>query len=180
MGRSVFVLAGDGFEEMELVTPVDIWRRCAMDVAVVSVGGSMTISGAHGIKLEADSVASALSGDDFDALFLPGGPSAFTMKDDQTAMRIVKSFQERGKLICAICAAPLILGNAGILNGKIFCAHPCTYEVLCGANETSRVVVDGNLITAKGPGVAAELAFAVVEFFHGQAKADQLRSDLFF
>ncbi|MDR3144517.1 MAG: DJ-1/PfpI family protein [Puniceicoccales bacterium] len=180
MKKKICVIFTDGVEEIELVVPVDICRRCGIAVALVSAGASTHISGAHGIRLEADTTISAMGSDEFDALFLPGGPGSFALKDDAAVLAIVRGFHAAGKLICALCAAPLILSNAGILGGRKFCSHPCTHAELPGVDAAENVVVDGNLITGKGPGAAAQFAFAIVERLLGRSAADAIKRDLFF
>jgi 4-methyl-5(b-hydroxyethyl)-thiazole monophosphate biosynthesis len=178
--KKICVIFSDGFEEIELIVPVDICRRCEIATTLVSAGASAKVTGAHGVKLEADCTISSVNAGEFDALLLPGGPGAFTLKDDRATLDTVAAFHSAGKLICAICAAPLILKNAGAIGGERFCAHPCTYSELDGADQTAAVVVGKNLITGKGPGAAAKFAFAIVERLLGKDVAAAMERDLFF
>jgi 4-methyl-5(b-hydroxyethyl)-thiazole monophosphate biosynthesis len=180
MEKRICVLFGNGVEEIEIVTPVDILRRGGVTVTMVSASGGTQVTAAHGIKLIADAEIDRAKSDSFDALLLPGGPGSFALKDDAPTIGVVRSFHSAGKLICAICAAPLILHNAGVLNGKKFCSHPCAYDALKNADREARVVVDGDLITARGPGVAADFAFAILERLCGKAAASKLMEEMFF
>ena len=179
MENRLCILVADGVEEMELVVPVDIFRRVHMPVTIVSATEERHITSAHGIHIVADRVLSEVSIDDFDGIVLPGGPSSFTLKDQPAVLNFVKSFHEHDRWIAAICAAPLILKNAGVLNGQSFCAHPCTYETLSGVNTEKEVVVDGHLITAKGPGVAADFGLAIVDQIMGRQVAIDISEEMF-
>jgi 4-methyl-5(b-hydroxyethyl)-thiazole monophosphate biosynthesis len=180
MGKKICVLFGGGVEEIEIVTPVDILRRGGVEVTLASAGDSLEVSGAHGVGLIAEVAVDGVNPASFDALLLPGGPGSFTMKDDAATLAAVRKFHSAGKLLCAICAAPLILRSADALGKRKFCCHPCAYDTLEGADRNARVVVDGNLITAKGPGAAADFAFAILEFLRDAAAAAKLRSEMFF
>ncbi|MDR2737784.1 MAG: DJ-1/PfpI family protein [Puniceicoccales bacterium] len=180
MGKRICVLFGDGVEEMEIVVPVDILRRGGLVATLVSASGGLQVDTAHGVRLGAESTVDGVSPDSFDALMVPGGPGSFTLKDDARVLEIVRDFHCADKLLCAICAAPLILHNAGALIGKKFCSHPCAYGVLKDADRDARIVVDSNLITAKGPGVAADFAFTILGTMCGEAVASKLREEMFF
>ncbi|MDR2629017.1 MAG: DJ-1/PfpI family protein [Puniceicoccales bacterium] len=180
MGKKLCCLLGNGVEEIELITPVDILLRCGIDVSLVSAHGDVRVSGAHNIKLVADTTIDKITVSNFDGLILPGGPSSFSLKDDVAVLNLVRSFHGADKLIGAICAAPLILQNAGVLKNVNYCAHPCTHDTLTNVDRNERVVVDHHFITAKGPGAAAEFAFAIVRYLHGESMASKMKRDLFF
>jgi 4-methyl-5(b-hydroxyethyl)-thiazole monophosphate biosynthesis len=180
MNKKLCCLFGNGVEEIELITPVDILLRCGIDVSLVSANDDVEVSGAHNIKLFAHTTIDKITESNFDGLILPGGPSSFSLKDDAAVLDLVRSFHGAGKLICAICAAPLILQNAGVLRNVNYCAHPCTYDVLANVDKKKRVVVDRHFITAKGPGAAVEFAFAVIGYLHGKSMAEKIKMDLFF
>jgi 4-methyl-5(b-hydroxyethyl)-thiazole monophosphate biosynthesis len=180
MSKKICVLFGDEVEEIELVVPVDIFRRCGLDVILVSSKKSPDVSAAHEMKLTADKTIDKLKLDDFDCLLLPGGPGSFMLKDDPNVINLVKFFHEKNKLICAICAAPIILHKAGVLQNKKYCCHPCAHDVLKDADRDARVVVDENLITAKGPGVAIEFALLIVEHLCGASVASHIKEEMFF
>ncbi|MDR1890910.1 MAG: DJ-1/PfpI family protein [Puniceicoccales bacterium] len=180
MNKKLCCLFGNGVEEIELITPVDILLRCGVDVILVSAHGDVKVNGAHNIKLIADTTIDKIMVSDFDGLILPGGPSSFSLKDDTSVLDLVRSFHGAEKMICAICAAPLILQNAGVLKNVNYCAHPCTYNVLPDVDKNQRVVADRSLITAKGPGAAAEFAFAIIRHLHGESMVSKMKTDLFF
>lgn len=175
---NICVLFSDGVEEIEFITPVDILRRCQQNVALVSSKNNLNITGAHGISLRADTTISQINHVNFDMLIIPGGPSSFTMKDDINVLSIVKQFFQHNKWIAAICAAPIILHNAGILKDKKYCSHPCVHEELPTVDTTSRVVVDKPIITAAGPGVATEFALEIISQLLGEAMSNVQRHNL--
>ncbi|MDR1413728.1 MAG: DJ-1/PfpI family protein [Puniceicoccales bacterium] len=180
MSKKVYMLFGDGVEEIELAVPVDILRRCRLDVILVSAKKSLHVLGAHEMKLTADEIITNLQVDDFDCLLLPGGPGAFMLQENSSVLTLVRSFHEKNKLICAICAAPLILHRAGILDSKKYCSHPCTYDILKNADQNARTMVDGNLITAKGPGAVVEFAMLIVERLCGALTASNIKEEMLF
>ncbi len=172
------VLFSDGVEEIEFITPVDILRRCQQNVVLVSSKNNLSITGAHGISLLADTTISQINHENFDALIIPGGPSAFVMKDDTNVINLVQRFYQANKWISAICAAPIILHKTGILRDKKYCAHPCVHEELSTVDTTSHVVVDKPIITAAGPGVATEFALEIISQLLGEAMANVQRHNL--
>ena len=177
MATKVCVIFTDGFEDMELVVPVDVFRRSGISTKLLSASGKKTVASAHGLNVEADGLLPEVMPGEFDALVLPGGPSSF--KDNPFVVDFVRSFWKLNRLICAICAAPIILNKAGVLDGKRFCCHPCVYDVLTAADREARVVVDENLITAKGPGVAAEFSLEIVNYLCGKQAAEAVKSEMF-
>ena len=113
-------------------------------------------------------------------IVLPGGlPGAYGLRDHSGLTEKIREFSQKGKPLAAICAAPLVLGNAGVLKGKRATIYPGMEELLEGAHPVDRPVVrDGNLITAQGPAIAMEFALAIAEYFCGKETVSQLRKDL--
>src|SRR6478609_596303 len=114
---TALVLLADGFEEIEAVTIIDVLRRGDVNVTTASLGGSH-VRGSHDIVLEADTLLESVSVSDYDALVLPGGPAAKTLREDARAQATIKQAAETGKLVAAVCAAPTALDAAGVLTGK--------------------------------------------------------------
>ena len=170
----------DGFEEIELIATTDVLLRAGVDVKLVSAKSEMEVKGAHGIKVVADMVIGNLNADDFDTMILPGGPGSFSLKDDKNILDLVQKFNFERKLICAICAAPIILHNAGILENKKYCSHPCIHDVLPSVDKSSRVVTDENIITAIGPGASIDFALAIITNLFGQKRSDEIKKDLLY
>jgi 4-methyl-5(b-hydroxyethyl)-thiazole monophosphate biosynthesis len=174
---NVFIFLADGFEEIEAVTPLDFLRRAGIDAAAVSITERRVVTGSHGIALTADRTMAEIAGLPFDAVVLPGGmPGSTNLAASGALDALIKEAAAGGKLIAAICAAPaVVLAPKGVLAGKKFTCYPgMEKEVSAGAVWLpEKVVVDGNLITSRGPGTAALFALAVIEKLAGKEIAQQ-------
>ncbi len=172
----IYLFLAEGFEEIEALTPVDYLRRAGIAVTTVGVGAK-NITGAHNITVSADITTNELPADaDFDAVILPGGmPGTLNLENDSTVMHFVNRAYHENKLLCAICAAPSVLGHAGFLNGKKATCFPGFEKDLTGAVATGAPVEkDGNIITARGAGVAADFAFAIIAAIKDRETADKI------
>lgn len=181
--KTMYVFLADGFEEIEALAPVDVMRRAGLSVVMVSVTESLVVKGAHGIPVVADATFEEFDYADASLLFLPGGlPGATNLEAHEGLGRLlVDKSDEEGVVISAICAAPLVLGGLGLLNGKQVTCYPGFEGTMTGAAYTAdKVTRDGNIFTACGPGAAWELGFAFVEHFCGVEKADELRKGMQF
>ncbi len=169
----VYCFLADGFEEVEAIAPTDMLRRAGIEVKTVGVTGK-TVAGSHGIEIVADCVTDDIVLDDtLEAIILPGGlPGATNLEKDDTVQKAIDFAFENDKYICAICAAPAILGHKGILDGKCAIAYPGFEKELIGAKiSNEHIAIDGNFITGKGPGVAVEFGIAIVNALLGEEKA---------
>lgn len=173
----IALFLADGFEEIEALAAVDILRRCGLLVKTVSITSKLEVRGAHDIKVLADTTSDQLSGD-VDAVILPGGMSG--SDNLQSSIEVTKwiSFaNEQKKLVCAICAAPKILGAMGILEGKKAICFPGFEDELKGAIiSNQRVVADGNIITSRGAGTAHDFAFCIAEKLGKTKEAKEVRN----
>lgn len=163
---TALVPVANGSEDIEVAGIVDTLRRASIDVTVASVEESNTVTFARGLKVIADASIEAASKSSFDAIAIPGGmPGAERLRDCQVRCqrlclkskaltRLLKSHAAQGKLIGAICAAPVVvLLSHGLLDGRIATAHPNFSSQLPDQSKVSeRVVVDGNVVTSRGPG----------------------------
>ncbi len=172
----VVVLFAEGFEEVEAMAVVDILRRADIETVIAGLHDGY-IESARKVKVVPDTVIDKLNADDFDMLVLPGGqPGSDNLNRDGRVKALIKSFAEKGKLTAAICAAPYVLGGAGVLEGKKATAYPSYKERLTGAVYTDRPVVwDGNVLTSKGPGTALCFGLALVERLSGREKAMKIK-----
>jgi DJ-1 family protein len=177
--KAVLFLA-DGFEEMEALTPVDVLRRAGVEVTVAGISGK-SATGAHGVTVQADIALSELTGN-FDLLIFPGGmPGSKNLGESAKAKELAIKHAGAGKLIAAICAAPVFtLGAWGILDGKTATCYPGMDNLLPAGVKFSpdRVVVDGNVITSRGPGTATEFSLALVEKLVDKAMVQSLSNDM--
>jgi len=178
--KKVFIFLAEGFEETEAVATMDVMRRGGLDVTSVSITGDLLVTGAHGIAVNADTLfekANLLSGD---MLVLPGGtPGAYNLNAHDGLKNALEQYAANGKKIAAICAAPLVLGGLGLLQGKTATAYPGFESTLKGAEYiNSPVVKDGNIITGQGPGFAFQFGLAIVEELQSKAKSEETASGL--
>jgi 4-methyl-5(b-hydroxyethyl)-thiazole monophosphate biosynthesis len=180
MMKTIFVFLADGFEEIEAITPIDVLRRAGLNVQAVSVMDKQTVFGAHGIPVVADKMFADIHSEDAEMLLLPGGlPGATNLDAHQGLGDMIMAFASEGKPLAAICAAPLVFGNRGLLKGKKATCYPGFETYLTGAEYTAALVeTDGNFITAKGPGAAMDFAFAIVEKYCGIEKVNELKSGM--
>ena len=155
----VALLLANGFEEIEALTPLDVLRRAGVTVDTIGIG-TKTVMGAHSIPVIADITDNEANADDYDAVIFPGGmPGATNLDSAEFTDRIIAAVTAKGGRLAAICAAPLVLGRRGLLNGKEATCYPGFEDELIGAKISPLgVVTDGMITTAKGMGVA--LAFA--------------------
>jgi 4-methyl-5(b-hydroxyethyl)-thiazole monophosphate biosynthesis len=169
MSKRVLCLLVDGFEETEVVTPVNLLRRGGIEVVMVSLHGGV-VEGRGGIRLEADEDFDDINPAAFDLLYLPGGPAVMDLLRDGRATKLASEFHAAGKTVAAICAAPLILQDAGLLENRRFTAHFSVHGELPGVvNE--RVVEDGLILTSRGPGTALDFGLALVRKLAGEQVA---------
>ena len=171
----VYVMLADGFEEIEAISPIDILRRAGIDVTTVSITDSVVVTGAHNIKVTADTTISQIVPDDMQMLILPGGMGHELLDASNEVHALINHALANDKYIAAICAAPSILGKKMILEGKKATCFPGFEKYLFGAEITGeKVAVDGKIITGKGPGAAAEFGFELVKVLKDSTSADEL------
>ena len=175
----VYMLFADGFEEIEAIETLDILRRCGIEAAMVSLGGE-TVVGAHGVRIVPDMMIDEVDVDMMDALILPGGAPGYQNLDMSDAVHsLINTALTTGKYLCAICAAPSILGKKQILSGKRAVCFPGFEKYLYGAEVTGeRVVRDGRIITSKGAGTAADFGFEIAACLVGAEKAAEVRKTM--
>ncbi len=178
--KKVFIFLADGFEEIEAIAPIDILRRAELDVVTVSISDSKTVTGAHGIKVEADQLFTETTFGENDYYVLPGGyDGMLNLSAHQGVNELLKKQHSEGKKLAAICASPSVLGKLGILEGKEAICYPGFEGKLTGATISKKSVVeDGNVITGKGPGVAVQFALKIVESLKGKETASQVSDSL--
>ena len=173
-----YLFLADGFEEIEALTTIDTLRRAGLDVEIVSVTPDEIVKGAHGISVLCDKNIVNCDFYDAEMLVLPGGlPGATTLNECEDLRKELLKHASANKAIAAICAAPMVLGNLGLLKGKKVTCYPGFDKYLEGAEYTGAMVEkDGNFITGKGPGAAIDFALALVEHLCGREKVKELKN----
>ena len=172
----VYIFLANGFEEVEALAPLDILRRAEIDVKTVAVG-SRKIVGSHGIEIVTDIHESEVTTDDMECVILPGGmPGTLNLEKSPIVTQSIRYCSENNLPICAICAAPSILGHMNLLKEKKAICFPGFEKELYGAVlSEDHVCVDGNIITAKGAGVALEFGLEITAMLKDREESDKIR-----
>ena len=178
--KKVALFLANGFEEIEALATVDILRRAEIPVQTISITGSHVVTGAHDIPVTADTTFNKANFSDVEVLVLPGGmPGAKHLNEHEGLKKLIIEFNEKGSLIAAICAAPMVLGGLGLLDGKKATCYPGFEPRLTGAKITSgSTVTDGNITTGKGPGFAFDFALSLVEQIAGLSTRQEVQNGL--
>ena len=173
----VYMFLANGFEEIEALCPLDLLRRAGVEVTTVGVGGAEYVMGAHGICVQADLPDTMYRDAAPEMVILPGGmPGAKNLDNSRIVDAALRAASATGGYLAAICAAPMVLGHRGYLEGKRAICYPGFEGELKGATlADERVVTDGRVITAAGMGVALEFGLALVTALKGEAAAKELR-----
>lgn len=176
----VCLFLADGFEEIEGLTVVDILRRADIEVEMVSIMGRREIKGAHQICVNADAVIEEVDFSETKMLVLPGGmPGTIYLKEKEALRELVKKFACEGKQIAAICAAPTVFGDLGLLDSKKAVCYPGMEDGLTGANVCyESVMTDGNITTSRGMGTAIDFALRLVGLLRDEVAAEHLAEQI--
>ncbi|HQF37490.1 MAG TPA: DJ-1/PfpI family protein [Opitutaceae bacterium] len=175
---SVLVVLMNGFEEIEAVAPIDLLRRAGARVVLASLGPESTVIGRCNLALLAETTLAVAAQQPYDLIFLPGGPGVKHLRADARVVPLVQAQVAAGRLVAAICAAPLVLHDAGLLAGRRYTAFPATEDELPHILHDQRVVEDGPLLTSRGAGTALDLGYAMVARLFTPAKAEELRRQI--
>jgi len=178
----VYEFLATGFEDIEALIPLDIMRRGGVDFQTVSVTGSLMVESAHGVTIKTDLLFEEADLSDADLLMLPGGLPGATNLNEHTGLKNALVEQnKRGKMVSAICAAPLVLGGLGLLKGRRATCYPSFEKYMTGAEYTHELyTIDGNIITGEGPAATLPYAYALLSMFKGKGVADELADGMMF
>lgn len=177
--KPILFIVAPGFEEIELAAPVDILRRLEIPVVTAGLQGRAA-EGAHGVPVTADMLMVDVDPEQYDGIVLPGGPASWTLRDTPGVLALVRAFHAAGKLVGAICAAPIALEAAGVLEGRRATCYPAVKGDLKSAAEVldTPAATDGNIVTGRGPGAALEFGFALADYLGCAEKTPSLRRDM--
>ena len=179
----IYMFLADGFEEVEALCPLDILRRAGLEVTTVGVGGKDVIRGAHGIIVHADIPDIMYRDSSPDMIILPGGmPGSSNLDESRIVDSSLRAAHRQGKYLAAICAAPMVLGKRGYLDGKRAVCFPGFEEFLVGATVDAErsLVRDGNVITAKGMGIAFDFGLELVRCLKDDETAEKIKNSVFY
>jgi len=175
--KKVVVPLADGVEEMEAVIIIDVLRRAGWEVTGAAVKrdcapAQLVVKGSRGVKILADTSWYLIEQDVFDILVLPGGSEGTQrLMSESSVLDAIRKFVQQGKIVGAICAAPLVLQEAGVLSGRRATCHPSLWHKLSSAVlNKDRVVADGKILTSQGPGTAMEFALEIIKLVEGQKR----------
>lgn len=173
---TVLVILPEGFEELEAVAPIDVLRRAGVAVTIAALGETRRVTGRNALVMEADCLLSDLPSPApvHDALFLPGGPGVARLRADPRVRALVLRHHEAGAWLAAICAAPAVLHDAGLLAGRRYTAHPSVAGELTAILAAERTVTDGKILTSRGAGTALDFGLALVAHLTSPATAAEI------
>jgi 4-methyl-5(b-hydroxyethyl)-thiazole monophosphate biosynthesis len=180
MNKTALILLVEGFEEIEAICPIDLLRRAEVNCTIASTEDTLLVTGRDGIIVKADVLLESIIDKDFDSIIVPGGPGYKRMRKDDRVMALLKQHAAKGRITGAICAAPTLLSDAGLLNGKRYTSHPSVVDDLQDPVSNQAVVVDGDIITSRGAGTATEFALALVAKLTGKEKAEKIAESICF
>lgn len=178
----VYMFLANGSEEIESLIPVDIFRRGGVEVKAVSINDSEFVEMAHGVTIKADLKFEGNDFSDADLLMLPGGlPGATNLNDHEGVRKAILKQFESGKLVAAICAAPLVFGSLGIVKGKRATCYPGFEKYLEGAEYTHELyTVDGNVVTGEGPAATLPYAYALLAMLTDEKTAHDVAEGMMY
>lgn len=182
MTKKVALFIENGSEELELIAPLDVMRRANLEVDVISANNEDFITSAHNVKIMADKKIEEINNIlDYDAIVIPGGmPGSTLLRDNKKIIEFYQTMYNSGKLVAAICAAPIVLSAAGITDDKEVTSYPgFDKEINCKSyNSEKAVVVDKNVITAQGPAVAILFGYEIVNYLLQDNTADDIKKTM--
>jgi protein deglycase len=168
---TVLVILPEGFEEIEAITPIDLLRRAGAEVTIAALGTTPHVTGRCNITMHADTTLNEAGEKSYDLIFLPGGPGVLNLRGDMRVRTIVQQQAAAGRWLAAICAAPTVLFEAGLLEGRRYTAHFSVAKQLPAVLADERVVVDDKIITSRGAGTALDFGLVLVERLFSFEKA---------
>ena len=179
---NIGIFMANGCEEVEGLTVVDIVRRAGIEIDMISITGEKMITSSHNVSFCADVLKEDVNFDEYDGIVLPGGlPGTTNLGTDATVNEVIKKYAKEGKLVAAICAAPSVLGLAGLLEGKKATCYPSFEEKLLGAVwQEKPVVVDGNIITSRGLGTAIDFGLEIVKYLKGEETSNSISDKIIY
>ena len=179
----IYVFFANGFEESEAIVPIDIMRRAGLEVTLISTTNDTMVTGSHGIVIKTDAKINDVDFDDAELLVLPGGmPGTKNLDAHAGLCELLQTSAEKGIKLAAICAAPMVFGNLGLLNGEKATCYPGFEEHLIGAEylEKNVVVSSNQFITSRGAGTAMDFGLKIVEILKNSKIAEELASAIIY
>ncbi len=177
--KKVLCIMSDQFEELEAVGTIALLRRAGIMVDICALHGNQA-TGRFDLTLSRLSAIEAAKADGYDALFLPGGPHYAELQENETVKQLILTFHEQQKYICAICAAPTILGKMGLLNNRQYTCFTSMNQDFGGTYQDSYTAIDGNIITGRSAAAVIDFAFLIIEQLLGKAKCEEVKNEIYY
>ena len=176
----ILIPLAEGLEEIEAVTPIDVLRRAGLKVVTCSLGKNIEVEGSHGIILKADCRINDLEKEKLTGVVLPGGmPGSKNLKENQQLLELIRNLAEKDGLLAAICAAPIVLEEAGVLTERQATSYPgFAQEMSSCIYREEKIVRDGNIFTGRGPGVALDFSYTLVEYLLDEKTVINLKKQM--
>ena len=176
----ILIPLAEGFEEIEAVTVIDLLRRAGFEIVTAALKRN-PVTGAHNITVFADRLLDEILDEKFNAVVLPGGmPGSTNLKNDQRIIAIIQKISKSGGLTAAICAAPIVLENAGIMKDKKYTCYPGYEKEISGHYINNETVSDGSVITGKGAGCAIGFSLKIIEYLKDAETARKINEQIFY
>ena len=175
---TVLAILPEGFEEIEAVAPIDLLRRAGCQVTVAALGPNAHVTGRCNITMHADMTLGVAAEQTYDLILLPGGPGVLNLRASSHVRELVQHQAAAGRWVAAICAAPTVLNDAGLLEGRRYTAHFSVAKELPNILLDERVVVDGKIITSRGAGTALDFGLKLVELLVSTEKAQEIAASI--
>ncbi|OFI05894.1 chaperone protein YajL [Clostridium acetireducens DSM 10703] len=178
--KKAVVLFAEGFEEIEGLTVVDVLRRAGVLCDMCSVSSNKEVVGAHNIPIKTDITFDNANFDEYEAIIMPGGiPGSTNLRDNNKVLDKVRDFNNKGKIVAAMCAAPIVLVAAGVVAERTITAYPGIEKELGNVNYSEEIVVqDGNIITSRGPATAIYFALKILQNLSGREVAENIKEGM--
>ncbi|MDD3180105.1 MAG: DJ-1/PfpI family protein [Opitutaceae bacterium] len=177
---TTLTLLADGFEEIETVAPVDLLRRSGVDVTIASLADNRYATGRSGITMMADTALKDVRSNLYDMIFIPGGQGVKHLRADPRVGEMLLHHHQAGRWLAAICAAPTVLYDAGLLEGRRYTAHFSVANELGSILANERIVTDGKITTSRGAGTAVEFGLHLIALLVSPAKAEEISKAICF
>jgi 4-methyl-5(b-hydroxyethyl)-thiazole monophosphate biosynthesis len=175
---TVLAILAEAFEEIEAAASIDLLRRAGAEVTVAALGDGIHVTGRSGLTLHADTTLAAVAAREFDCVFLPGGPGVKHLRADPRVRELVLRQHASGRWLAAICAAPTVLHDAGLLAGRRYTAHFSVAGELPEILRDERTVSDGTILTSRGAGTAVDFGLLLVEKLFSPAKSAEIAQSI--
>jgi 4-methyl-5(b-hydroxyethyl)-thiazole monophosphate biosynthesis len=176
-----YILLANGFEEIEAISIIDIIRRARINLKIVSINNSLEVISDRNLKIIADIAIDNIDKENINSLILPGGSGYKNLENSKDVKELLLYANNNNKYLFAICAAPSILGNLGLLQNKTATCYPGFEKYLKGAKiSTKDVCIDGNLITSRGPGTAHKFAYAIIDTLSNSQLSHTIKKNMLF